>query len=676
MKHIPRIPALPQPKSLFSALGQMLLTFFLCASQLSAAHAPFALAMVAAAGARMPGLFSLLGTVAGCWLFLDFQPGLRTLAAAILIFSVNTAFYDARLYARPLFRPLSAALVTALVQSVYLLERSLSYSLVFLLTLCIQSVSCVIFLWISEHQKAEQKQYGILLLLGALSLSLVNVRSAVGFSLGRTLFHIPLLLACGTAAPCQGAFLGFCAGLTVDLVPQQPLALFCVVLTCSCAMASLLRVRRGLLVLGYCLGAAVIPSLLGADYPLSCLWEALCASAVFLLLPRRLLPAAQKPAKPPEPLLPEAPWKAQLEQSAAAFRDLYDSFFRGTASAPPENPSVIFDRAAEQVCRGCVLCSSCWQQNYNTTYNAFNDACPAMLRRGQALAQDFPLHFTSRCVHLQPFLAAVNTELRTYLLRQQYHRRLMETRRQAQAQYAQLGDLLSSTAGAVEAMAPAEPLGYRIGSALRPRQGNHVCGDQLAVFEVGSTLYLLLSDGMGNGESAHREAAMTVRLLQQFLKAGIDPSPALKTLNAALALRGEDGGGFTTIDLLALQRSNGSATLYKYGAAPSYLKRSGSVSRFTAASLPAGLQNDAQAPEHTRLSLPGGSFFVMVSDGIADETDDEWLQNLLAGWNGNDASALTTLILSESRSRKGCSDDCAVLVLYLPPPEHGSKTAL
>ena len=96
-------------------------------------------------------------------------------------------------------------------------------------------------------------------------------------------------------------------------------------------------------------------------------------------------------------------------------------------------------------------------------------------------------------------------------------------------------------------------------------------------------------------------------MLQQFLQSGIDPVPALKTLNAALQLRSEDGGGFTTIDLLALQRGSGSAVLYKYGAAPSYLKRSGSVTRFTSSSLPAGLQNSAQGPETSRFSLPGGS---------------------------------------------------------------------
>ena len=158
---------------------------------------------------------------------------------------------------------------------------------------------------------------------------------------------------------------------------------------------------------------------------------------------------------------------------------------------------------------------------------------------------------------------------------------------------------------------------------------------------------------------------MTVRLLRQFLEAGIEPGPALKTLNTALSLRGESGGGFTTIDLLALQRASGQAALYKYGAAPSYPKRSGSVSRYTGQSLPAGLQAVREAPECTRLQLTAGSFFVMVSDA----GNDEWLQNLLAGWSGRDANALVSLILAESRGRKGLEDDCAVLVLHLSSGE-------
>ena len=680
MKQIPRIPkltALPKPTL---PLGQAALAFLLSAARLGGAHVPFGLGMISAAGAKLPGLFCLLGAAVGAWAFLDFQTALRYLASGILIFSVNTAFYDTKIYTRPFFRSLASVAATAVVQFLYLLERGAASLVVFALSLAVQALAADLFQsFFTRQPDPVRRRKGWLLLSGALCLALVPVQTVTGFSLGRALLSLPLLLSVSLYTPTQSAVVGFCAGLAAELVGAQPTALYGVLCGCGCAAACLLKPYRLPGALAYCLFAPLTAVLLGADGVLTCLWEAQGGAVLFLLLPRKLVPAdaaepSRHPAAPRRTPETSTPLKGQLEQSAAAFRDLYDCFFRGTSPAPPENPSVIFDHAAAQVCRSCVLCSSCWQQNYNTTYNAFNDACPHLLRRGQAQAQDFPLYFTSRCVHLQDFLSAVNTELRAFLLRRQYHQRLSQTRQMAQEQYAQLGDLLSGAAAAAEAMSTAHPLGYRIGSALRPREGGSVCGDQLAVFEVGSTVYLLLSDGMGSGENAHREAAMTVRLLQQFLKAGIDPAPALKTLNAALALRGESGGGFTTIDLLALNRSSGSGELYKYGAAPSYLKRSGSVSRFTASSLPAGLQTDSQTPAYTRLSLPGSSFFVMISDGIADENDDEWLQNLLAGWSGNDPSALTSLILSESRTRRGLQDDCAVLVLYLPGPEKGGRT--
>lgn len=37
-----------------------------------------------------------------------------------------------------------------------------------------------------------------------------------------------------------------------------------------------------------------------------------------------------------------------------------------------------------------MLVKRCWQAEYNATYNAFNDACPAMLKRGRAEAEVFP----------------------------------------------------------------------------------------------------------------------------------------------------------------------------------------------------------------------------------------------------------------------------------------------
>ena len=157
---------------------------------------------------------------------------------------------------------------------------------------------------------------------------------------------------------------------------------------------------------------------------------------------------------------------------------------------------------------------------------------------------------------------------------------------------------------------------------------------------------------------------MTIRLLRQFLQAGIEPLPALKTLNTAAMLRCQGGAGFTTIDLACLDRAEGVLTLYKYGAAPSYIKRQGTVARYRAQALPAGRESaDGDVPPQ-RIAVSPGSWLVQVSDGVAGE-DDEWLQDLLAGWDGTSPRALAEELLRQSVQRTGGADDCAVLVLAI-----------
>ena len=128
---------------------------------------------------------------------------------------------------------------------------------------------------------------------------------------------------------------------------------------------------------------------------------------------------------------------------------------------------------------------------------------------------------------------------------------------------------------------------------------------------------------------------------------------------------GAETGSFTTIDLITCRPETGEAAFFKYGAAPSYVKKGGTVRRITGGTLPAGLRGGAAAPDVTRATLEPGSFAVMVSDGVADPGRDEWLQNLLAGWDGEDPQTLAGLILSESVRRENLQDDCGVQVLYL-----------
>ena len=218
-----------------------------------------------------------------------------------------------------------------------------------------------------------------------------------------------------------------------------------------------------------------------------------------------------------------------------------------------------------------------------------------------------------------------------------------------------------------------DPPPCRVGAALRPKAGESVCGDTLASFQREDGAWcLLLADGMGSGEPARKESALTCRLLQQFLEAGIEPEAALKTLNAAMALRGAETGSFTTIDLCVFRPGTGEAVFYKYGAAPSYLKKGGSVRRIAGGSLPAGLRGAPAGPDITAARLEPGGFAVMVSDGVADPGRDEWLLDLLAGWEGDDPQTLAGLILSESVRREHLQDDCGVQVLWRPAGEEKS----
>jgi len=359
--------------------------------------------------------------------------------------------------------------------------------------------------------------------------------------------------------------------------------------------------------------------------------------------------------------------RQRLRLSADALRGLYESF--GPPQQPrEENPAVIFDRAAEVVCRSCSIRDVCWNKEYVSTFNAFNDATPILLERGRAEPGDFASHFSSRCIHFPQLLSAINTEVTALLLRRQYRHQLDQERQRARGQYAQLGELVAQAIAVQEAPAAAgKEMAYDVAMASAPKEGQRVCGDSLTYFTAGrSRLFLLLSDGMGSGREAQRESLTTLRLLEQFLKAGIEAEPALRTMNAALNLRSDEQGSFTTIDLLCVELGERQAALYKYGAAPTYIKRQGSVRRLTSSALPAGLYDGTGAPPAARFPLEEDSFVLMISDGIADSVEDQWLQDLLTGWQGEDPNELAALVMKEARQRRHGDDDCSALCLYLP----------
>ena len=203
------------------------------------------------------------------------------------------------------------------------------------------------------------------------------------------------------------------------------------------------------------------------------------------------------------------------------------------------------------------------------------------------------------------------------------------------------------------------------GVAARKRSGETVSGDAGTYFKRSDgKLYVLLCDGMGSGPEANRESTLAVRLMEQFLQAGVEARQALSTLSSALAMRGEETGGFTKVDLLQEDLFTGEGQLFKMGAAPTYLRKKGEVPRLSGAALPAGLGEGESSPvDQFSLRLNPGDTVLMVSDGVCGGEEDGWVRERLAAFDGASPKDLARELITHSPQE--ATDDRTALVIRL-----------
>lgn len=206
-----------------------------------------------------------------------------------------------------------------------------------------------------------------------------------------------------------------------------------------------------------------------------------------------------------------------------------------------------------------------------------------------------------------------------------------------------------------------ESLTALAGAAGRKRAGQSASGDAFSWFkDQRGTLYVLLCDGMGSGPQARQESELCLQLLEKFLRAGMTAPNALKTLDQALVLRGEETGGFSTVDLLELDLYTGRGALYKLGACPSYLKQGGTVKCLSGQSLPAGLTGPTPRQcDRLEFQMGPGDCLVLLTDGVAED-EDGWLRSALLEFDGASPAALAQALVDHDQEDL---DDKTALVL-------------
>jgi stage II sporulation protein E len=191
-----------------------------------------------------------------------------------------------------------------------------------------------------------------------------------------------------------------------------------------------------------------------------------------------------------------------------------------------------------------------------------------------------------------------------------------------------------------------------------------VSGDTAVCFETEDDYYYaLISDGMGSGEIARETSLFVCDFLSSALSVGSVGETVIHMLNHTLRSRAEECSA--TVDLLEIDMIRGEGRFIKSGAAPSYVKRGSSIFRVKSQTAPLGLLSSVDA-EKIKLDVKAGDYVIMLSDGVADETDDAaWLLLLLGEPPKKSLTDYARLILEEAKKNSAGSDDKTVAVIRI-----------
>ncbi|MBE6957829.1 MAG: hypothetical protein E7447_01570 [Ruminococcaceae bacterium] len=336
--------------------------------------------------------------------------------------------------------------------------------------------------------------------------------------------------------------------------------------------------------------------------------------------------------------------QVQLELAAAVLQQM-EQLLSDTEEAPIDEQALIV-RAADRACGNCTCRRSCREDPRQIS--------PALLHRPLGNGSDLPVgcrkqgRLLSEMRRSQEQLRAIRAD----------RDRQREYRAAVEQQYRFLGDYLQEVSDSLaQRREPAKPW-YRPEIAASASGKNQTNGDRCLWFAgVGCRYYVLLCDGMGTGADAARDARKAADMLRRLLTAGYPASYALRSINSLCALQGQAGA--VTLDLAELRLDTGKATLYKWGAAPSYVIAHGEPIKIGTATPPPGLSVTDGREIVERLSLRRGETLVLLSDGAGGE------ESLHRVWLDADepAGSLADKILRSNRLPG--ADDATVAVVRL-----------
>lgn len=750
------------PPSLLIYPANFAVTFLLSRGVILGSASPFGLAASAVVGGAERGtVFGLLGAVFGYLSIIDRINSLKYIACIILIFTAHFVFSGTSISKNRSFSPVSVIVPSTCINLVFLADSGfpLFDTALGIFEVSLAAVCTVLFSYVTHPHIRNSVHFpiGLLSIIAAAVIPLCDLTFFGAVSLGRTLAFALVLLSGFTGGIGAGSAVGIILGFAVSLSCSSPdfCMLYGILGICSGVFSAKNKYIACALAAPFTLFAAVClnpSSLISRTTELAVASGAFLSFAnIFSRYTRRFF--IKNSSRRDIHIRTYA--AERLNLAANTFRSLSKVLSDTREKNTPHNngdEKSIFERTSREICKKCTLAKICWERDFEATRDAINNAGNAIRKNGTLSAKDFPIHFSSRCLHIENFVNSVNREIFAMRYRNQFDGRLKESQDLITRQYSDasaifssisadisdnarfdedaeiaLRDLLASngilcdtavyrdhanhinihlcgkdlshivedfenfklpiySAVGVRVSAPQYTRGEKLddivmretpplrgvfGAAVKRRCGSEISGDSGSFFRpANGRLAVLLSDGMGSGKLAASESASSVSLLEGLLKSGVAPQSALCTLQTALTLKSEYTGAFSTLDLMYADMFTGNCDFYKFGGAPTYIKRGRHIRRITSSSLPAGMSVGKPAsPDKTSITLKEGDFIIMTSDGIADGNDDAKLLEFLSCTDENSPKALADALIAYSLAVYGKNDDMTAAVVKIEREE-------
>ena len=298
--------------------------------------------------------------------------------------------------------------------------------------------------------------------------------------------------------------------------------------------------------------------------------------------------------------------QVRLEMVAEVFAQTQQILLEAVPT--PIDEDALVQRGADKACSACPARKSCRERE------SVSKMPPLILHRPLLDGEDIP----AACRKPGRLLSELHRSQEQLRNIRADRERQNEYRTALIQQYRFLSQYLQELSDELGRRGPQLRARYRAEvsvAANRPQADN---GDRCFAFAgVGCKYYVILCDGMGTGIGAVEEGLRAGRLLKRLLCAGYPAEYALRSLNSLCALRSRAGA--VTVDLAELQLDSGKVSLYKWGAAPSWVLRRTGPEKIGTATPPPGLSVSEGRETVERLSLRRGEVLVLLSDGVGGE---------------------------------------------------------